>query len=223
MLFRSSCSEVWFYHPKQGNNPSIEDPNTENITSSEDQFLEETTVDNESEIQSDLDELNESTNEKPLEENDPEELLSTIDNDESSQEADESNDKSVSNFKIFTDEENNLPSKDEMDKNLDDLVLDRDKNLNFFQKLFKKDRLIEASKSLEKEEKQRHVEKDQEKSNDARRTRLLAYLLLLLLIVLSVVLVPYRDHIGMAFPFMESYLEFLKPMHDYIKGPLGLK
>ena len=39
-----------------------------------------------------------------------------------------------------------------MDKNLDDFVLDRDKNLNFFQKLFKKDRIKEASKSLEKEE-----------------------------------------------------------------------
>ena len=218
-----SCSEVWFYHPKQGNNPSIEDTNTENISSSEDQFLEESTIDNESEIQPDLDELNESTNEKPLEENDPEELLSTIDNDESNQAVEESNDKSVSNFKIFTDEQDNLPSKDEMDKNLDDFVLERDKNLNFFQKLFKKDRLTEASKSLEKEEKQRQVEKDQEKSNDARRTRLLAYLLILLLIVLSVVLVPYRDHVGMAFPFMESYLEFLKPMHDYIKGPLGLK
>ena len=89
--------------------------------------------------------------------------------------------------------------------------------------MFKKDRLTEASKSLEKVEKQRQVEINQEKSNDARRIRLLAYLLLLLLIVLSVVLVPYRDHVGMAFPFMESYLEFLKPMHDYIKGPLGLK
>ena len=39
-----------------------------------------------------------------------------------------------------------------MDKNLDEYKIDRDKNLNFFQKLFKKDRIKEASKSLEKEQ-----------------------------------------------------------------------
>ena len=82
--------------------------------------------------------------------------------------------------------------KTEMDKNLDDFVLDRDKNLNFFQKLFKKDRIKEASKSLEKEQ-QKQEKKMRKKSNDARRTRLLAYLLILLLIVFSVVLVPFRD------------------------------
>ena len=110
-----------------------------------------------------------------------------------------------------------------MDKNLDDFVLERDKNLNFFQKLFKKDRIKEASKSLEKEQ-QKKLEKDEKKkSDDARRTRLLFYLLILLLIVFAVVLVPFRDQVGMAFPFMESYLEFLIPMYDYIKGPLGLK
>ena len=78
----------------------------------------------------------------------------------------------VSNFKIFTDEQENLPSKSEMDKNLDDFVLERDKNLNFFQKLFKKDRIKEASKSLEKEQ-QKKLENEIKKSDDARRTRLL--------------------------------------------------
>jgi len=47
-------------------------------------------------------------------------------------------------------------------------------------------------------------------------------LLILLLIVFAVVLVPFRDQVGMAFPFMETYLEYLIPMYDYIKGPLGL-
>ena len=45
---------------------------------------------------------------------------------------------------------------------------------------------------------------------------------MLLLIVFAVVLVPFRDKVGMAFPFMETYLEYLVPMYDYIKGPLGL-
>ena len=44
-------------------------------------------------------------------------------------------------FKIFTDEDSNMPSKQEMDKNLDDFVIDRENNLGFFGKLFKKDRL----------------------------------------------------------------------------------
>ena len=34
-----SCSEVWFYHPEQGNNPSIEDKITENIKSSDQKLL----------------------------------------------------------------------------------------------------------------------------------------------------------------------------------------
>ena len=51
--------------------------------------------------------------------------------------------------------------KTEMDKNLDDFVLDRDKNLNFFKNYLKKIELTEASKSLEKEQKQKQVEKDQ--------------------------------------------------------------
>ena len=112
--------------------------------------------------------------------------------------------------------------KTEMDKNLDEFVLDRDKNLNFFQKLFKKDRIKEASKSLEKEQ-QKQLEKEKKKSNDARRTRLLFYLLILLLIVFLLYWFLLEIKVGMAFPFMESYLEFLIPMYDYIKGPLGLK
>ena len=110
---------------------------------------------------------------------------------------------------------------EELKKNLDDFIVDRDKNLNFFQKLFKKDRIKEASKSLEKEQ-QNQLKEQQKNSDNARRTRFLFYLLMLLLIVFAVVLVPFRDKVGMAFPFMETYLEYLIPMYDYIKGPLGL-
>ena len=217
-----SCSEVWFYHPDQGNVSKVDEKVTENLEPSQSEIVNEqvseTIEDKPPVIDENIENINES-----LPEDDPEELLSKIDTDEVTEEEsiEESAKENVSNFKIFTDEQENLPSKSEMDKNLDDFVQERDKNLNFFQKLFKKDRIKEASKSLEKEQ-QKKLEDEKKKSDDARRTRLLFYLLILLLIVLAVVLVPFRDKVGMAFPFMETYLEYLIPMYDYIKGPLGL-
>ena len=217
-----SCSEVWFYHPNQGNVSKVDEKVTENLEPSQSEIVNEqvseTIEDKPPVVEEKIENINES-----LPEDDPDELLSKIDTDELTEEEriEETDKENVSNFKIFTDEEENLPSKSEMDKNLDDFVQDRDKNLNFFQKLFKKDRIKEASKSLEKEQ-QKKLEDEKKKSDDARRTRLLFYLLILLLIVLAVVLVPFRDKVGMAFPFMETYLEYLIPMYDYIKGPLGL-
>ena len=217
-----SCSEVWFYHPDQGNVSKVDEKVTENLEPSQSQIVNEqvseTIEDKPPVVEEKIENINES-----LPEDDPDELLSKIDTDELTEEEriEETDKENVSNFKIFTDEEENLPSKSEMDKNLDDFVQDRDKNLNFFQKLFKKDRIKEASKSLEKEQ-QKKLEDEKKKSDNARRTRLLFYLLILLLIVLAVVLVPFRDKVGMAFPFMETYLEYLIPMYDYIKGPLGL-
>ena len=217
-----SCSEVWFYHPNQGNVSKVDEKVTENLEPSQSEIVNEqvseTIEDKPPIFEEKIENINES-----LPEDDPEELLSQIDTDEVTEEEsiEESDKENVSNFKIFTDEQEDLPSKSEMDKNLDDFVQDRDKNLNFFQKLFKKDRIKEASKSLEKEQ-QKKLEDEKKKSDNARRTRLLFYLLILLLIVLAVVLVPFRDKVGMAFPFMETYLEYLIPMYDYIKGPLGL-
>ena len=124
-------------------------------------------------------------------------------------------------FKIFTDEDADLPSKEEMDKNLDNYKIERDQNLNFFQRIFKKDRMRDAADALEKQKKD-EISEEEEKSNQARRTRLLFYLLILLSIVFSVTIVPMREDIAMAFPFMKGYLEFLIPVYDYIKGPLKL-
>ena len=217
-----SCSEVWFYHPDQGNVSKVDEKITESLEPSQSEIVNEqvseTIKGKPSVVEEKIENINES-----LPEDDPEELLSKIDTDEVTEEEsiEESGKENVSNFKIFTDEQENLPSKSEMDKNLDDFILERDKNLNFFQKLFKKDRIKEASKSLEKEQ-QKKLEDEKNKSDNARRTRLLFYLLILLLIVFAVVLVPFRDKVGMAFPFMETYLEYLIPMYDYIKGPLGL-
>ena len=217
-----SCSEVWFYHPEQGNVSKVDEKIKENLEPSQSEIVNQQVSETAEESQPVVEEKIENINES-LPEDDPEELLSKIDTEDVTEEEtiERSGKENVSNFKIFTDEQENLPSKSEMDKNLDDFVQDRDKNLNFFQKLFKKDRIKEASKSLEKEH-QKKLEDEKKKSDDARRTRLLFYLLILLIIVFAVVLVPFRDKVGMAFPFMETYLEYLIPMYDYIKVPLGL-
>ena len=61
----------------------------------------------------------------------------------------------------------------------DNFKRDRDQNLNFFQKLFKKDRIQSAADALEKKELEQISDDDLE-INQARRTRLLFYLLILL-------------------------------------------
>ena len=227
-----SCSEVWFYHPDQGSNPINQDSNVDEEKNS----LIENEIENDTQNNKEIDDFAATTQSEVQEtENvnqtssleDSEDLLSTPEENSSEEkfvnenfdENKKENQEGISNFKIFTDEDqNDLPSKQEMDKNLDEYKIDRDKNLNFFQKLIKKDRIKEAQKSLEKEQQ----EQSEQKINDGRRARLLTYLLLLLLIVFSILIVPFRDQVGMAFPFMESYLEFLIPMYEYIKGPLGL-
>ena len=225
-----SCSEVWFYHPDQGNNPIKQDDNVNeeqnSLIENENDIGENKEIDDlAATTQSEVQETENVNQTSSLE--DPEDLLSTPEDklseeevgNENFDEIKKENPESISNFKIFTDEDqNDFPSKQEMDKNLDEYKIDRDKNLNFFQKLIKKDRIKEAKKSLEKEQR----EQSEQNINDGTRARLLSYLLLLLLIVFSILIVPFRDQVGMAFPFMESYLEFLIPMYEYIKGPLGL-
>jgi len=217
-----SCSEVWFYHPNEASTQTTEESfKTEPTSSIAEENVVEASI---TEEPTSAEDPTEPTGETPPTD-DPEELLSTIDNDAVTKEVEEEKESedTVSNFKIFTDEDKEFPSKEEMDRNLDNLTLERDKNLNFFQKLFKKDRLKEAAKALEKKEKQQQSEKEKNKIDVARRTRLLFYLLILLFIVFSVLIVPLREEVGMAFPFMEKYLEFLIPMYDYIKGPLGFE
>lgn len=216
-----SCSEVWFYHPNEGSSQTSEENLKTEPTSSQ---VEENAVEASTIIEepAPVENPTETTVETPPID-DPEELLSTIDNDAVTKEVEKESEETVSNFKIFTDEEKEFPSKEEMDKNLDNFRLERDKNLNFFQKLFKKDRLKEAAKALEKKKNQQQSDEEKNKIDVARRTRLLFYLLILLFIVFSVLIVPLREEVGMAFPFMEKYLEFLKPMYDYIKKPLGFE
>ena len=187
-----ACSEVWFYHPEQGNlNESVQ--SSDNLEY-QDQKIETELDDSENSA------IPNETAEHPLTEKE----------------------EKISNFKIFTDEDSDLPSKEEMDKNLDNFKRDRDQNLNFFQKLLKKDRIQSAADALEKKELEQ-ISDDEQEINQARRTRLLFYLLVLLMIVFSIVIVPLKEDIAMAFPFMESYLDFLSPIYEYIRVPLGLR
>ena len=215
-----SCSEVWFYHPNQGNIAE-----TEEATVSEENIAQK---DYQDEVKSESN-YDQSSLIEPEEQlvNSTEELLPDVDGEElldkdlfKDNEIEDEKSNKVSEFKIFSDEEGDLPSKDEMDKNLDNLKIERDKNLNFFQRLFKKDRMRDARDALKKKHEE---EKYEEKSevDVGRRTRLLFYLLILLSIVFSVTIVPMREDIVAVLPFMKNYFEFLVPVYEYIKKPLN--
>ena len=129
-----SCFEVWFYHPTRENQTLEETSLTDEVSNDTQSGQQETTIQNETNPEETVLDDGEM---KPSSE-------STIaPNDEISEETETETDNQENNtpFKIFTDEDSNMPSKQEMDKNLDDFVIDRENNLGFFGKLFKKDRL----------------------------------------------------------------------------------
>ena len=201
-----SCSEVWFYHPtKETNNNQI---NEEQVIETsipvskneiEDEFQKETIFENTNQEMTSL--------ENKVNLNEPEANLK----------------KEKIDFKIFTNEESEPPSKEEMDRNLDQYKIDRDNNLSFFGKLFKKDRLKESEKALEKIKKLENISEEELKANAARRTRFLFYLLVVLIFAASVLLVPLKEDVIMAFPILEEYINFLTPIYNYIKEPLSLR
>ena len=209
-----SCFEVWFYHPTRENQTLEETSLTDEVSNDTQSGQQETTIQNETNPEETVLDDGEM---KPSSE-------STIaPNDEISEETETETDNQENNtpFKIFTDEDSNMPSKQEMDKNLDDFVIDRENNLGFFGKLFKKDRLKIASQSLEK--KKNEPSEEQQKINQSRRVRLLLYLLFVLCVASSILFVPIKEDLSMMFPFSKGYFDFLTPIYDYIKSPLGLK
>ena len=207
-----SCSEVWFYHPDQGNMPQTQETlsSDENIQSTN--YEEPTETNYQEPAESVTEEQSVDNSEELLPDVDGEELL---DKDLFKDENLADEEKPVSKFKIFSDEEAELPSKEEMDKNLDNFKIERDKSLNFFQRLFKKDRMKDARKALKKKHEEEKYEEKQE-SNSGRRTRLLFYLLVLLSLVFMIFLVPIREDVSLVFPFMKDFLDFLVPMYNYI-------
>ena len=183
-----ACGEIWFYHPKK----ALE----ENENSNQDMsFLSNT--------ESELDNL-----QSPIEKEDQE--IS----DEPDQQK-EINKDEVSNFKIFGNDTTELPEKEQMDKNLDELILGRDKNKSFFSKLFKKkDRISDAKKFFAKKDKKEQTEREKNKNPNSQFTRLLIYLLFVLVVVLSIFLTPYRTHLEMAYPSLSTYFDIVSPIYN---------
>ena len=123
-----SCFEVWFYHPTRENQTLEETSLTDEVSNDTQSGQQETTIQNETNPEETVLDDGEM---KPSSE-------STIaPNDEISEETETETDNQENNtpFKIFTDEDSNMPSKQEMDKNLDDFVIDRENNLGFFWKI----------------------------------------------------------------------------------------
>lgn len=182
-----ACSEVWFFHPEK----ALE----ENEKSNQDMsFL----ANNNSEVEK---------NQTLLEKEDQDI------NDSTSQE--EINKKEVSDFKIFGNDTTELPKKEEMDQNLNNLVLDRKKNQSLLSKFFKKkDRISEAKTFFKKKDKKEEKKRIKDKNPNYQFRRLLIYLLFVLLVVLSIFLTPYRTEVEMAYPSLSTYFDFIGPIYD---------
>jgi predicted Zn finger-like uncharacterized protein len=182
-----ACSEVWFFHPEKASE--------ENEKSNQDMsFL----VNNNSEVEK---------NQTLLEKEDQDI------NDSTSQE--EINKKEVSDFKIFGNDTTELPKKEEMDQNLNNLVLDRKKNQSLLSKFFKKkDRISEAKTFFKKKDKKEEKKRIKDKNPNYQFRRLLIYLLFVLLVVLSIFLTPYRTEVEMAYPSLSTFFDFVSPIYD---------
>ena len=182
------CSEVWFYHPTKNDALQTDDTNDSETNLNNTQEDLDPSITENTELENINDELAETPELDPEEENTELESEKTTD------------------FKIFTDDLSE-PSKAEMDKNLDNYIMERDSNLGFFAKLFRKDRLKESAKALEKK-------RISENENDtSRRTRLLFYLLIVLSIASSVMLVPIKREVISFFPFLEVYISIFEPIY----------
>ena len=190
-----ACSEVWFFHPEKASE--------ENEKSNQDMsFL----VNNNSEVEK---------NQTLLEKEDQDI------NDSTSQE--EINKKEVSDFKIFGNDTTELPKKEEMDQNLNNLVLDRKKNQNFLSNFFKKkDRISEAKTFFKKKDKKEEKKRIKDKNPNYQFRRLLIYLLFVLLVVLSIFLTPYRTEVEMAYPSLSTFFDFVSPIYDKFMSYLTL-
>jgi predicted Zn finger-like uncharacterized protein len=185
-----ACSEVWFFHPEK----ALE----ENENSNQDMsFLSNT----DSELEKEDQGIDDSMSQEEIKK------------DVVSQE--EINKKEVSDFKIFGNDTTELPKKEEMDQNLNNLVLDRKKNQSLLSKFFKKkDRISEAKTFFKKKDKKEEKKRIKDKNPNYQFRRLLIYLLFVLLVVLSIFLTPYRTEVEMAYPSLSTFFDFVSPIYD---------
>jgi predicted Zn finger-like uncharacterized protein len=186
-----ACSEVWFFYPKK----ALE----ENENLDQDMSFSSNTDSTDSEVEK---------YQTPLEKDDQ-------DINDNSMPQEEINEDEVGNFKIFGNDTTELPEKEEMDQNLNNLVLDRGKNKSFLSKLFKKkDRISEAKTFFKKKDQKDEDEREKAKKPNYQFRRLLIYLLFVLLFLLSIFLVPYRTHLEMAYPSLSIYFDVVSPIYN---------
>ena len=185
-----ACSEVWFFHPEK----ALEENENSNKDMS---FLSNT----DSELEKEDQGIDDSMSQEEIK------------NDVVSQEEINKND--VSDFKIFGNDTTELPKKEEMDQNLNNLVLDRKKNQNFLSNFFKKkDRITDAKKFFKKKDQEDEDERIKVQKPNHQFRRLLIYLLFVLLFLLSIFLTPYRTHLEMAYPSLSTFFDFVSPIYD---------
>ena len=191
-----ACGEVWFFHPKKTLEEKENSDQDMSFLSNTDSELEK--------LQSPIEKEDQDINDDPDSKNE-------INKDE------------VSNFKIFGNDTTELPEKEQMDRNLDELILGRDKNQSFFLKFFKKkDRISEAKKFFAKKDKKEDDERKKAKNPNSRLRRLLIYLLFILVVLLSIFLTPYRASLEMAFPSLSIYFDIITPLYNDIMSYLIL-
>ena len=191
-----ACGEVWFFHPKKTLEEKENSDQDMSFLSNTDSELEK--------LQSPIEKEDQDINDDPDSKNE-------INRDE------------VSNFKIFGNDTTELPEKEQMDRNLDELILGRDKNQSFFSKFFKKkDRISEAKKFFVKKNKKEDDERKKAKNPNSRLRRLLVYLLFVLCVLLSIFLTPYRVSLEMAFPSLSIYFDIISPLYNDIMSFLIL-
>ena len=183
-----ACGEVWFFYPKI----TLEEKENSDQDMS---FLSKTNTEVEK-FQTSIENENQDINDGAISQED-------ADKDE------------ASNFKIFGNDTTELPEKEQMDRNLDELILDRGKNKSFFSKFFKKkDRISDAKKFFAKKDKKEDNERKKAKDGNSRLKRLLIYLLFVLLVLLSIFLTPYRASLEMAFPSLSIYFDIVSPIYN---------
>ena len=183
-----ACGEVWFFHPEKTLEEKENSDQDMSFLSNTDSELEK--------LQSPIEKEDQDINDDPDSENE-------INKDE------------VSNFKIFGNDTTELPEKEQMDRNLDELILDRGKNKSFLSKIFKKkDRISEAKKFFVKKDKKEDDKRKKDQNPNHQFRRLLIYLLFVLLVLLSIFLTPYRTHLEMAYPSLSTYFDIVSPIYN---------
>ena len=198
-----ACSQVWFYDPS---NPTKSEPIVEEQSQFNDNNSPQPTINQDEQIPDSVEETISSAEGDEMQgfvqESDEDADLETVDNQSKS---------SNPGMKIFTDDDD-MPSKADMDKSMDEFKASRSKKKGFLASLFAKKDPMEKAKEKTKIADKKKKKKKAESSGST--LRMLIYLFIILLFVLSVMVVPYKQSIVSAFPGLAWYFEAVTPYYN---------